>query len=177
MKEKMKPFQPLISAAVLATTILFTACTSSTSDNAAAKDTTAAASTENTVDANQQKLEANKKLVRDFYQSLYGDKDTAAIDKYIADNIKQHNPLLQDGREWLKNEIRPFAVNPNIQKTKVDINQIAADGDMVWLYVKDVAPNGKVFARVNIFRVENGKITEAWKVSELVPEDGVKRAF
>ena len=40
---------------------------------------------------------------------------------------------------------------------------------MVWLLVKDVAPNGKVFARVNIFRVENGKIAEAWKVSEPVP--------
>jgi len=160
----MRPFQSLISVALL-TAILFTACSSSKKNTGTAPD------------ANLQKLEANKKLVKDFYQSMFGDKDTTAIDKYIAENIKQHNPLLQDGREWLKNELRPFVVNPNIQKTKVEFHQIAAEGDMVWLYVKDTAPNGKVFARVDIFRVENGKITEAWKVSELVPEDAIKRAF
>ena len=65
--------------------------------------------------------------------------------------------------------LSPFLSNPNIEKTKIEIPHIAADGDMVWLLVKDVAPNGKVFARVNIFRVENGKIAEAWKVSEPVP--------
>ena len=59
--------------------------------------------------------------------------------------------------------------NPNIQKTKADIKQMAADGDMVWLLLRDVAPNGKEFARVNIFRVENGKIAEVWKVDEPVP--------
>lgn len=174
----MKPFQPLF-AAVLSTSILFASCSgnSSESSTATTTDTTAAAPVENAADANKEKLESNKKLVSEFYQQLYGDKDTAAIDKYVDENIKQHNPLLEDGREWLKNEIRPFAVNPNIQKVKVDINQIAADGDLVWLYVKDVAPNGKVFARVNIFRVDNGKITEAWKVSEMVPADKVDRAF
>jgi predicted SnoaL-like aldol condensation-catalyzing enzyme len=101
---------------------------------------------------------------------LYGDKDSTAIDKYIADDIKQHNPLLKDGKEWLKDALRPFLENPNIQKTKIEIPQVAADGDMVWLLAKDVAPNGKVFARVNIFRVDNGKIVEAWKVSEPVPD-------
>ena len=57
------------------------------------------------------------------------------------------------------------------QKTKVDIKHIAADGDMVWLMVKDVAPNGKVFARVDIFRVENGKIAEHWAVSQAEPKE------
>lgn len=173
----MKPFQPLISA-VLASAILFSACTSESSKQDAGTTTdTTQSITENAADDNQQKLEANKTLVKDFYQSLYGDKDTTAIDKYVADDIKQHNPILEDGKEWLKTELRPFVVNPNIQKTKVDIRNIVAEGDMVWLYVKDTAPNGKVFARVNIFKVENGKITEAWKVSELVPEKGVDRAF
>ena len=165
----MKQFQSLVSA-TLAVTIAFTACTGGTSDSGSKATTdTAAATAENTVDANQQKLEANKKLVTEFYQSLYGDKDSTAIDKYVADNIKEHNPALQDGKEWLKNSLRPFLANPHIEKTKMDIKHIAADGDMVWLLVRDVAPNGKEFARVNIFRVENGKIAEAWKVDEPVP--------
>jgi len=166
----MKTFHLMISAAF--TVAMFTACTSSTSDNASAetKDTAAATTEMNTNDGNQAQLEANKKLVTDFYQSLYGDKDSTAIDKYIADDIKQHNPILKDGKQWLKDALRPFLENPNIQKTKIEIPHMAADGDMVWLLAKDVAPNGKVFARVNIFRVENGKIAEAWKVSEEVPK-------
>jgi predicted SnoaL-like aldol condensation-catalyzing enzyme len=165
----MKPFQSLISTA-LAVTVVLTACTSGTSDNGSKGNTdTLAATASNSVDVNQQKLDDNKKFVTEFYQSLYGDKDSTAIDKYVADNVIQHNPALQDGKEWLKNALRPFLANPNIEKTKMDIKHIAADGDMVWLLVKDVAPNGKVFARVNIFRVENGKIAEVWKVDEPVP--------
>src|SRR6476469_881686 len=103
----MRPFQPLISA--LAVTIAFTACTSGTSDKASAGNTdTTAAPASNAVDMNQQKLEDNKKLVTEFYQSLYGDKDSTAIDKYVADNIKEHNPELKDGKEWLKNALRQF---------------------------------------------------------------------
>jgi len=148
----MKLYTLIFAACAL--TIAFTACKSSKSA---------------TGETQQAKLDANKKLVAEFYQSLFGDKDSTAIDKYAADNIKEHNPALQDGKEWLKNSLRPFLENPNIEKTKVNIAHIAADGDKVWLLVKDVAPNGDVFARVNIYRVENGKITEAWKVSEQVP--------
>jgi len=162
----MKPIHSLISSAI-AVSVLFMACSGGTSTSAST-DTTAA-TTINANDENQQKLEENKKLVTDFYQSLFGDKDSTAIDKYVADNIIQHNPALQDGKEWLKNSLRPFLENPNIEKTKIEIPHIAAEGDMVWLLAKDVAPNGKVFARVNIFRIENGKIAEAWKVSEPVP--------
>jgi predicted SnoaL-like aldol condensation-catalyzing enzyme len=158
---------------MMAIAIVFMACNSGTSSSTAAAttDTTASSATmaPNTTNDAAQKQEDNKKLVLDFYQSLYGDKDSTALDKYIADDIKEHNPLLKDGKEWLKNALRPFLQDPNIQKTKIEIPQIAADGDMVWLLAKDVAPNGKVFARVNIFKVQDGKIVEAWKVSEPVP--------
>jgi predicted SnoaL-like aldol condensation-catalyzing enzyme len=165
----MKPFHSLISTA-LVLMIVFTACTNNASDKAAtANSDTTVAPPVITPDAGQDKLDANKKLVSEFYQSLYGDKDSNAIDKYVADNIIEHNPIIKDGKEWLKDATRPFLSNPHIEKTKIDIKHIAADGDMVWLLVKDVAPNGKVFARVNIFRVENGKIAEAWKVAEPVP--------
>jgi predicted SnoaL-like aldol condensation-catalyzing enzyme len=159
---------------MMAIAIVFMACNGGTtsSTSATTTDTTASSATMagNATNDATQKQEANKKLVLDFYQSLYGDKDSTALDKYVADDIKQHNPLLKDGKEWLKNTLRPFLENPNIEKTKIEIPQAAADGDMVWLLVKDVAPNGKVFARVNIFRVANDKIVEAWKVSEPVPD-------
>ena len=169
----MKQFHTLISAA-LAVTILFTACTSDASDNetTATTNTTPATTTEvNAAEANQRKLEENKKVVTDFLQSLLGDKDTTAIDKYIADNIIQHSPLLHDGKQGFKDDLLPYLRRPDLPKTKVDIKHIAADGDKVWLMVRDVAPNGKVFARIDIFKVENGKITEHWSVEQAEPKE------
>ena len=167
----MKQSQPLISAA-LAVTIVFTACSSGTSDKETTATTeTAPTTVTNTADANQQKLEDNKKLVSDFLQSFFGDKDSTAIDKYLADNIIQHSPLLHDTKQGFKEDTRPYYSRPNLPKTKVDIKQIAAEGDKVWTMVRDVAPNGKVFARMDIFKVENGKITEHWSVEQAEPKE------
>jgi predicted SnoaL-like aldol condensation-catalyzing enzyme len=169
--KKMKSFQSLSAALILG--IAFAACTNDASNKEATgnTDTTAAsAATVNAVDANQEKLEANKKLATDFTQSLYGDKDSAAIDKYVADNIIQHDPVLQDGKAWLKENALPFLRIKDIKKIKVDIKHMAADGDKVWLLIREVAPNGKVFARVEIFRIDNGKIAERWLISEPEPK-------
>ena len=106
----MKLFQSLSATLILI--IAFSACSNDASNNEAAVNTdsttVSAPATINAEDANQQKLEANKKLVADFIQSLYGDKDSTAIDKYIADNIIQHDPVLQDGKEWLKHTLGFF---------------------------------------------------------------------
>ena len=168
----MKQFQSLVSAA-LAVTIVFTACTSGASDKETTTTDTAPSTgtTVSTADANQQKLDENKKLVSDFLQSFFGDKDSTAIDKYLADNIIQHSPLLHDTKEGFKQDTRPYFSRPDLPKTKVDIKHIAAEGDKVWLMVRDVAPNGKVFARIDIFKVENGKITEHWSVEQAEPKE------
>jgi predicted SnoaL-like aldol condensation-catalyzing enzyme len=80
------------------------------------------------VDDYQQKLEANKKLVSEFYQAFFGDKDSTSIDKYVGDNIIQHSPLFNDGKTAFKDALRPFYSNPNITKKTVDIKHIAAEG-------------------------------------------------
>ena len=167
----MKSFLSLISVStVLAITL--TSCSDNASDKDAKTNTDSTTTTvEEKTDGNQQKGEANKKLVTDFYQAFFGDKDTASVDKYVSDNIIEHSPILKDGKEYLKDMVRAFYTNPNIEKTKVEIKHTAVDGDMVWLMVKDVAPNGKVFARVDIFRVQNDKIAEHWMVSQAVPKE------
>jgi predicted SnoaL-like aldol condensation-catalyzing enzyme len=171
----MKPFQPLISTALVFAT-LFTSCTPAADKGSTGNTDTAATASVNTDDSKEQTLEANKKLVSDFYQSFYGDKDTTVIDKYIADDIKQHNPLLKDGKDFFKLAARVLS-SGTLEKTKIDIKQVAADGDLVWLFIRDVAPNKKVFARVDICRVQNGKITENWKISEPVAEKDESKSF
>jgi len=165
----MKSFKIMLCTTLVAS-VVFTACSNNTSEAPTVqKNDTAVALTSSPAEVAQQKLDANKKLVKDFYQELWGDKDTAAVDKYVADNMKQHNPLLKDGKDWLKMALKAALTAKSIEKTTVKFEQVAADGDLVWLFIKDVAPNGKVFARVEIFRVENGKITENWMVTEPVP--------
>ena len=167
----MKSFLSLISVSLILS-MTSIACSDNASNKEAKGDSeTTSATVQDTADVNQKKYEENKKIVSEFYQAFFGDKDTMAVDKYVADNIIQHNPLFKDGKEYLKDMARTFWGNPNVTKTKVDIKHIAADGDMVWLMSKDVAPNGKVFARVDIFRVQDQKIAEYWSISQAVPKE------
>jgi len=158
-----------VITAALSISSIFMACSDT------ASDTPTAVTISDANAGSSEKLTANKKLVTDFYQALIGDKDSTAIDKYVGDSIKQHNPLLHDGKEGLKADLRPYWGSANMEKTKIEIIHSAAEGDLVWLHVKDVAPNGKVFARVNIFRVADGKIVEAWKVAEAMPKEAANQ--
>jgi predicted SnoaL-like aldol condensation-catalyzing enzyme len=109
---------------------------------------------------------SNKKMVADFYQSLFGDKNTAAIDQYIADTYIQHNPSLPDGKEALKNAVATwFKGQP---KDTVDFRHLGVDGNLVYIHTKSKMGN-KTFSIVDIFRVENGKIAEHWDVIQEVP--------
>ena len=118
--------------------------------------------------ARQAKEEANKKLVLDFYQQFFGDKDIRAADKYLLPSYIQHNPHAATGREALKRFFAPFFANPAIPKTKIDVKRVAADGDLVWLHLRSKAM-GAENAVVDIFRIQNGKIAEHWDVVQPVP--------
>jgi len=108
----------------------------------------------------------NKKMVADFYQSLFGDKNQAAIDQYISDTYIQHNPSLPDGRDALKKAVAVwFKGQP---KDTVDVKHLGADGNFVYIHTKAKMGN-KTYSILDIFRVDNGKITEHWDVMQEVP--------
>lgn len=117
-----------------------------------------------------QKQESNKKIVVEFYQQLFGDKNPEAINKYIGDKYIQHNPGLPDGKEALLNAVKVWF--KDAPKEKVDFQHVAADGDLVFLHVKSKS-GPKLRAIVDIFRIENGKIVEHWDVIQEVPEKSV----
>lgn len=114
-----------------------------------------------------QQLEANKKMVAEFYQQLFGDKNPEVILKYLAESYIQHNPSLPDGRDAIYNAVKVWF--KDAPKEKVDIQRIAADGDLVYLHVRSKM-GAKTVAVVDIFRIENGKIAEHWDVIQEVPE-------
>jgi len=166
----MKSFQS-ISAALLVMVVFASCSDGSTKTDTPATDTSSSAVANSTTTGDDhQKLEANKQIAVGFIQAMYGDRDTTSVDKYIADNIIQHDPILEDGKVWLKKMTSQFLSNPNLEKRKIDIKKVAAEGDMVWTLVREVAPNGKVFARVEIFRIENQKIAERWLIYQQEPK-------
>lgn len=113
--------------------------------------------------------EANRKLVVDFYDSVFNGHKVADGAKVIADEYKQHNPRVPDGKAPFVSFFTDFfAKNPN---ARARIVRSAANGDLVWLHVH--ATNGaddRGMAIVDIFRVKDGRIVEHWDVLQSVPE-------
>jgi len=120
-----------------------------------------------TLSNNGRQLEANKKLVADFYQELFGAKNVDAIDKYIGDTYIQHNPALPDGKEALKQGATQWF--KGAAKEKIDIQHLSADGDLVYIHTK-AKMGDKTSSVIDIFRIENGKIAEHWDVIQEVPK-------
>ena len=114
-----------------------------------------------------QVLEANKQMVAEFYQDLFGNKNIESINKYIGEVYTQHNPLVADGKQALIDATKNWF--KNAPKEKIDIRQIGADGDLVFLHIRSHMGT-KVVSVVDIFRIKDGKITEHWDVMQDVPE-------
>jgi predicted SnoaL-like aldol condensation-catalyzing enzyme len=113
-------------------------------------------------------IQDNKKTVLDFYQKMFGDKDISAVDQYIAPEYIQHNPNVADGSEAFKKAaVKWFEGKP---KTKIDVQHIAAEGDLVFLHIKNTRPDGGLKSTIDIFRLKDGKIVEHWDVHQDVPE-------
>ena len=114
-------------------------------------------------------LEANKKIVVDFYEKALNQKDFDAAAKYFGPRYIQHNPAAANGPEgfkWLVDFLKEkFPSSHN------EIKRVIAEGDLVVLHVHSVrAPGERGRAIVDIFKVEDGKIVEHWDVIQDVPE-------
>jgi predicted SnoaL-like aldol condensation-catalyzing enzyme len=116
-----------------------------------------------------EKLEANKKLVLEFYEQAIGRKDFAAARPYMGDQYRQHAPYAADGPEGLHAFIDWFRETcPNHRYT---IRRVIAEGDFVMLHVHGTGglnPYGE--AVVDIFRVEGDKVVEHWDIIQAIPE-------
>lgn len=115
----------------------------------------------------RQQLEANKKLVTDMYQEVFGDKNIDALNKYLVKDYIQHNPTVADGRQALEDALKVWF--KGAPKEKIDIQHIGADGNFVYLHTRRKSGD-KTLSIVDIFKVINGKITEHWDVIQQVPE-------
>lgn len=105
----------------------------------------------------------NEKIVEKFYQEFFNDHDLSAADKYVKSNYVQHNPGVTQGRRGLVEGFRErFEVDPNFHLV---IKDIIAKDNKVWVYSKNVDPEGNTQVRVvDIYRIEDGQLAEHWDV-------------
>jgi predicted SnoaL-like aldol condensation-catalyzing enzyme len=113
-------------------------------------------------------LEANKKVVVDFYEKALNQKDYDAAAKYFGPRYVQHNPTSADGPEGFKALIT--LLKEKFPNSHADIKRVFADGDYVILHVHSTRePGTACTAFVEIFKLENGRIVEHWDVHQDVP--------
>lgn len=95
--------------------------------------------------------------------------ETREAAKVVADNYRQHNPEVPDGKAPFVDYFTGFfRDNP---QSHARIVRSAVDGDLVWLQVHSVNNNhDRGQAVLDIFRVSEGKIVEHWDIIQNVPE-------
>jgi predicted SnoaL-like aldol condensation-catalyzing enzyme len=117
------------------------------------------------------RLEANKRLVLDFYDRSFNQKDLTAADMYLDENYIQHNPTVATSRKGFVEGIGALLKQyPNIKMTPKHV--FAEDGYVithVWMQMNSADPKDKGLAVVDLFRVKNGKVAEHWDVIQPVP--------
>ncbi len=118
--------------------------------------------------------EENKALFRSFINDCINKKDAAAIDRLIAPDMVDHNPMpgQEQGAEGMKAMMTMFfAAFPDMSVT---IDQIVGEGDLVVGRMTTsgthkgemmgIPATGKkvTFTEMHMVRIVNGKATEHW---------------
>ena len=112
--------------------------------------------------------ETNKEIVKKFYDLIINKKDFEAVRPYIGPRYKQHNPLVKDYPEGLREFIE--FLKKNYPEARSEIKRVIAEDDYVVLHVHSIRSPKIQRAIIEIFRLENGKIDEHWDVIQEIPE-------
>ena len=113
--------------------------------------------------------EANRKLVIEFFETMYDKLEFDKADRFLAPNCIEHNPDIGDGLENFKKNTPTLLAGT--QKGTLKIVRSVAEGNMVVLHSR-LPIGGKEYAIADFYRVEGGKIVEHWDVlQEMLPSE------
>jgi predicted SnoaL-like aldol condensation-catalyzing enzyme len=115
-------------------------------------------------------LEANKKLVLEFWHTVFDGQDVAKAKLYLAPEYRQHNPNVASGLKGFEDFFGAMWPKPkaaaDVKPTQFDV--VLAEGNLVQVMFKRPRPEvddpGKTYMSFwfDLFRVRGGKIVEHW---------------
>jgi predicted SnoaL-like aldol condensation-catalyzing enzyme len=117
----------------------------------------------------QAQMDANKKLVLEFYRRAWEPQQIDAVKDFIAPDFIEHNPNAKNGLQGFIDSFgprwKPKPVEAALKDPPIIVN---ADGDIVALVFKrprrDPADATKTYDSFwwDVFRIKNGKFVEHW---------------
>ncbi len=114
-------------------------------------------------------IEQNKELVMRFLNEFMIGKDITVLDELLGPNYRQHNPGLGHGKAKLIKFFQDFwEIHPD---PGYYLKRIIAENDLVAIHYNfrpEKSEEG--YAIVDIFRIENDRLTEHWDVCQEMPE-------
>lgn len=112
------------------------------------------------------KLQANKQLVYDFTRIILSGRRLERTSEFLTDGYIQHNPNVETGLKGFIDFFSKLGGPRPIPETVKGLVAIQAEGDIVTLSfvneLKDASGTAYSTTWFDMFRVENGKITEHW---------------
>jgi predicted SnoaL-like aldol condensation-catalyzing enzyme len=106
----------------------------------------------------------NKNVVRRALAELLDTGDADALAPLLSDDFTHHRPGSTSTKaEWLA-AVRTALVP--LDGMQVEVQHLFADGDHVVLHSRRRIPGGPEITVVDIWRVDDGRIAEAWEIIE-----------
>ncbi len=125
--------------------------------------------------------ENNNKAIMVAFTEAFNDRNYTAIEQYVSENIIEHRPGVQSGRNSTIAFLQSLATAfPDFQTS---IDHMVAEGDRVvvftttngthqgeFIFAPGVPPSGKQisFKTADMYRISNGQLVEHWDVIEIL---------
>ena len=111
-------------------------------------------------------LAANKRLVYDFWREVFEAGQLDRAPHYLHPDYKQHNPMVPTGLAGFQKAFAGAVAKPVQERMQAPLVTMVAERDLVMLSFiaqrKDGAGQPYTTTWFDLFRVQDGRITEHW---------------
>lgn len=113
--------------------------------------------------------EQNKQNAIAFYRMAFNGDPRKAVEHYLGDDYRQHNPLVKNGKEGFITYFERMATE--YPDKSVEFVRAVSEGELVALHTHQVWPGEEEYVTMDFFRFDGqGKIVEHWDSIQQIPD-------